>query len=164
MTDVLALTLFAYAVNSGYNTKNTVDAFARVIDSSIKPNLTIDDGVHGFEKAGAVRAVNDMLLLSDRGVIKLFPADLGVDASFENLRTYGAFLVSAKYSADEGRITSASIYSETGGLVRVAKEEGMNITDSDGNPVFFNTGTLEGREDVRYVEFGTLAEKTYNLF
>ncbi len=156
--------LFAYAVNSGYNTKNTVDAFARVIDSSIKPNLTIDDGVHGFEKAGAVRAVNDMLLLSDRGVIKLFPADLGVDASFENLRTYGAFLVSAKYSADEGRITSAEIYSETGGLVRVAKEEGMNITDSDGNPVFFNTGTLEGRDDVRYVEFGTLAEKTYNLF
>lgn len=156
--------LFAYAVNSSYNTEKIIDAFARVIDSLIKPNLTIDDGIHGFEKAGAVRAVNDMLLLSDRGVIKLFPAELNIDASFENLRTYGAFLVSAEYSAGESRITSASLYSETGGLVRIAKEDGMNITDSEGNPVFYSTHRLEGREDVEYVEFGTLAENTYNLF
>ena len=155
--------LFAYAVNSGYDTDRTVSAFAKVIDLSIKPNLTIDDGVHGFEKAGAVRAVNDMLVLSNRGVIKLFPAQLNVNASFANLRTDGAFLVSAQYDAAEGRITNASLYSETGGLVRIAKEEGMNITDSDGNPVFLTTGRLVGREDVEYFEFGTLAESTYTL-
>ena len=155
--------LFAYAVNSGYDINRTVEAFAGVIDSSIKPNLTIDDGVHGFEKTGAVRAVNDMLLLSDRGVIKMFPARLNANAAFENLRTDGAFLVSAKYSAEEGRVVSAELYSETGGLVRIAKEDGMNITDSEGNPVFFSTHRLEGREDVEYVEFGTLAENTYIL-
>ena len=156
--------LFAYAVNSGYDTGKTVNAFAKVIDSSIRPNLTIDDEVHGFEKAGAVRAVNDMLVLSDRGVIKLFPSAPPVNASFANLRTAGAFLISAEYSAKDGRILHAELYSETGGLVRIEKEEGMNITDSEGNPVFFNTGRPDGRDDVEFVEFSTQAEKSYTLF
>lgn len=156
--------LFAYAVNCGYSTENTLKAFAGVIDSSIQKNLTVDDEVHGFEKAGAVRAVNDMLLLCDRGVIKLFPARLKADSAFCNLRTYGAFLVSARYSAEKGAVVSASLYSENGGLVRIAKEDLMNkITDSEGKPVEYSNLTLDDRKDVQYVEFNTQPGEIYTL-
>lgn len=156
--------LFDCAVNAGYDIESVIDAFARVLGGSLRDNLTVDDEVHGFEKAGAVRAVNDMLVLSNKGIIKLFPnwrKDL--DASFENLRTYGAFLVSARYSAKEQKIVSAEMVSLSGGRARVAVEENMKILDSSGNEVQVTVKSPRGRSDVEFYEFESVAGEKYTL-
>jgi alpha-L-fucosidase 2 len=60
-----------------------------------------------------------MLLQSHNGIIRVFPAVPAdwKDISFENLRTEGAFLVSA--TRKRGRVGSITIRSERGGVARV---------------------------------------------
>ena len=59
--------------------------------------------------------IQEMLLQSHSGVVKLFPAIPGSwkDARFEKLRTRGAFIVSAK--KENGTITEVEVFSEKGG-------------------------------------------------
>jgi alpha-L-fucosidase 2 len=59
--------------------------------------------------------IQEMLIQSHTGVIKLFPAVPAdwKDAKFEKLRTYGAFLVSAEM--EEGVVSEVEITSEKGG-------------------------------------------------
>lgn len=64
-------------------------------------------------------AIQEMLLQSHTGVIKVFPAlsTKWKDASFRHLRAMGAFLVSATYS--KGRVSSITVESEAGGLMKL---------------------------------------------
>ncbi len=59
--------------------------------------------------------IQEMLIQSHTGVIKLFPAIPGdwEEAKFEKLRTYGAFLVSA--NLENGNVSEVEIISEKGG-------------------------------------------------
>ncbi len=63
--------------------------------------------------------VQEMLMQSHTGVIRVFPAVPASwnDASFENLRAMGGFLVSAQRS--NGKVTGVKIRSEKGGLMRI---------------------------------------------
>lgn len=65
--------------------------------------------------------VQEMLLQSHTGIIRLFPAipPEWKDVSFENLRAMGAFLVTAQ--KESGKITKVSIYSEKGGMLKIAQ-------------------------------------------
>ena len=67
----------------------------------------------------AAAAVQEMLLQSYSGTIRLFPAvpETWKDASFETLRAEGAFLVSAK--REGGLVRSVEIVSEKGGPCRL---------------------------------------------
>jgi len=60
-------------------------------------------------------AIQEMLIQSHTGVVKLFPAIPASwnDTSFENLRTYGAFLISAK--KESGKVSEVEIIAEKGG-------------------------------------------------
>jgi alpha-L-fucosidase 2 len=60
-------------------------------------------------------AIQEMLIQSHTGVVKLFPAipDTWQDVSFEHLRTYGAFLVSANMK--DGDVDQLTIKSDKGG-------------------------------------------------
>lgn len=158
--------LFAYAVNINYNIERIVTAFADVIDKQIMKNNMIDDKVHGFEKAGATRAVNNMFLLCDRGVIKLFPNWCrNINASFGDLRAEGAFLFSATWNADEQKLQGVSMHSEVGGYVKIAleNETPFIVTDSQGNNVNLELSALPDRPDCRYITFSTVAGETYKL-
>jgi alpha-L-fucosidase 2 len=64
-------------------------------------------------------AIQEMLIQSHAGNVKLFPAipNDWNDVSFENLRTYGAFLVSAKM--EEGQVMEVRIVSEKGGTIEL---------------------------------------------
>ncbi|MDL2256310.1 hypothetical protein LJC38_06975 [Parabacteroides sp. OttesenSCG-928-K15] len=64
--------------------------------------------------------VQEMLLQSHTGIVRIFPAIPAswADVSFRDLRTYGAFLVSAK--KENGKVTEVSITAEKGGLLRLA--------------------------------------------
>jgi alpha-L-fucosidase 2 len=61
--------------------------------------------------------IQEMLIQSHTGVVKIFPAIPSVwkEASFNKLRTYGAFLVSAKM--ENGLVSSVEIASEKGGTI-----------------------------------------------
>jgi len=61
--------------------------------------------------------IQEMLIQSHTGVVKIFPAVPASwkDVSFNNLRTYGAFLVSAKM--ENGQVSGLEITSEKGGEI-----------------------------------------------
>jgi len=64
-------------------------------------------------------AIQEMLLQSHSGVVKLFPAipESWADASFNDLRTYGAFLVSSEMKA--GKVDWVKINSDKGGIIKL---------------------------------------------
>ena len=68
-------------------------------------------------------------------VRKVFPAipSSWKDVSFKDLRTEGAFLVSA--SLEAGRLSGLSVYSEKGGHLRLKHHETGEIVERDMKPV-----------------------------
>jgi alpha-L-fucosidase 2 len=64
-------------------------------------------------------AVQEMLLQSHAEIVRVFPAvpEGWRDASFDSLRTYGAFLVSAKKK--DGKVVEIRVTSEKGGKLRL---------------------------------------------
>jgi hypothetical protein len=68
--------------------------------------------------------IQEMLLQSHTGIIRIFPA-IPVswqDVSFSDLRTYGAFLVSAR--KEGGNLKQVSVKSEKGGLLKMGNPFG----------------------------------------
>lgn len=64
-------------------------------------------------------AIQEMLLQSHTGVIRVFPAlpESWQEASFQNMRAIGGFLVSADFR--EGKVKQISIHSEKGGTLKL---------------------------------------------
>lgn len=78
-------------------------------------NFVIDrGGGGGIETCSTITAtINEMLLQSHQGVIRVFPAwPKDKDARFESLRAHGAFLVTA--ATKDGNVRSVRIVSERG--------------------------------------------------
>ena len=70
-------------------------------------------GGGGIESCGGFLAVNEMLLQSHEGVVRLFPCwPKDQNARFGTLRAVGAFLVSAELKG--GVVTGVTIVSEKG--------------------------------------------------
>ena len=71
-----------------------------------------------FENFGLPVVINECLLQSYNGVIRLFPNwPVNQSAAFEQLRAVGAFLVSAEYH--DGQVVRVKIMSEKGGNVKI---------------------------------------------
>jgi alpha-L-fucosidase 2 len=78
--------------------------------------------------------VQEMLLQSHTGIIKIFPAipKSWENVSFDQLRAQGAFLISAEMKS--GNVIYVEIYSEKGGALKLANpmvEKELRITGSD---------------------------------
>ncbi len=88
-------------------------------------------------------AVEEMLIQGHTGTIRVFPAvpSAWKDVAFERLRTYGAFLVSARMSG--GRVTTVTIGSERGGRFRLRDPFGTDGFRTVGR-VSSSGGVLEG--------------------
>jgi hypothetical protein len=82
----------------GFDPNITYRIFTERIKKAALPNLWIAHGGGGVETCSAVPSfVNEMMLQSYEGVIRVFPAWLPFrDAKFKTLRAYGAFLVSSE--------------------------------------------------------------------
>jgi len=120
------------ASRSGYGNM-AWDMLQRYVDAFITPNtMHINGDPRRFGHSHAAyspmtleagfayaAAVMEMLLQSWGGTIRLFPTvpDRWHDASFEDLRAEGAFVVSSKLQA--GEVVFAGIASEMGGLCRL---------------------------------------------
>jgi hypothetical protein len=98
----------------GYDPAKLLEAMREDIQKNEYPNGYIFYAGGGVETASIIPAtVDEMLLQSFSGVLRLFPVwPRNQDASFHDLRAYGAFLVSSQYK--NGRVTDLTVRSEKG--------------------------------------------------
>jgi hypothetical protein len=88
------------------------------------------------ETLGICAPLQEMMLQSFGGVLRLFPAwPMRVAASFSSFRAEGAFLVSAEWA--EGAVRAARIASERGGACSLYPPwtTGLQVTDANGTAV-----------------------------
>lgn len=107
-------TCFPGAVRAGYDPVVILQQLKdRIIRGSL-PNGWITQTGGGIETLAAVPlTINEMLLQSYEGVLRVFPCwDRSRDASFDQLRAYGAFLVSSRIRG--GRVKFVTLISEKG--------------------------------------------------
>jgi hypothetical protein len=110
------------------------------------------------ESLGAIAPLQEMLLQSWDGALRIFPAwPPAVDARFENFRAEGAFLVSAAWS--QGTVTRLQIHSERGGpcTLYAPWQGGLTVRDAAGQLV------ATARDAYGRAVFPTTAGETYTL-
>ncbi|MDD3402761.1 MAG: discoidin domain-containing protein [Hespellia sp.] len=153
--------MFTQAIRCGYDPAYVMAKFKETNINYMNENFTIRDGHHGIEKAGAIEFINNMLLQSSNGFVKVFPNWTGADAQFKTLREKGAYLVSS--SMTNGKVDYVDIVSETGKDVKlVCPWEGASVTDEAGNPVEVTySATTNSQEKV--VEFAANEGQTYHV-
>ena len=155
--------IYQIAVNVRYPAETILYRLASTIASQTRANMFIHDNVHGLEKAGAIAAVNDMLLLKNSGVLTLFPnwPDY-YNAGFTRLRA-GTFLVTASYDGTAGEVAGGvSVYSEKGGELTLALPwSSVKVTDERGTPVELTAGTAPNHPDTATATFMTEPGQTY---
>ncbi len=87
----------------GCDAERTYNELINVCKKYTMPNSWIFHGGEGIECFNVVPGgINEMMLQSFEDIIRVFPAwPKGRNAKFENLRAYGAFLVSSEIKDDE---------------------------------------------------------------
>jgi alpha-L-fucosidase 2 len=97
----------------GYDPKTILAKLREECDKHSLANLLLFYGGGGVESCGGFLAINEMLLQSNDGLIRLFPCwPKDQDARFGTLRAVGAFLISAELK--HGAIGGVTIVSEKG--------------------------------------------------
>lgn len=153
--------IFTQAIRVGYDPAYIMEKFRDSNIRSMKENFIIQDYNHGIEKAGGIEFINNMLLQSSDGILKVFPNWTGADASFHNLREKGAYLVSSEMSS--GAVQWVEVVSEKGDDVTIVTPwKQVKVTDEAGNKIETTTGrTKNTREDT--VTFAAEAGKVYRM-
>ncbi|MFI4912315.1 MAG: glycosyl hydrolase family 95 catalytic domain-containing protein [Sedimentisphaeraceae bacterium JB056] len=112
------------------------------------------------EPAGFIHVINEMMMQSHAGVIRLFPSVLPhiKECSFENLRAEGAFLVSGSFA--DGNIVSLKIKSLKGGVCDIrgldTMVEFVKIVADNKKISYVYKGGL--------ISFETLPDKEYKFY
>jgi alpha-L-fucosidase 2 len=150
--------VFTQAARVGYPAQSLIDQLKNQITTKMDPNLRIRDGFHGLEKAGATEAVNNLLLQSDDGIVRLFPVwPTGKDASFVKLREKDALVISSAFQG--GRVTYVDITSEAGKTVKLQNPW-------PGQTIVVNRvggGTVSHTVSGNVITFATQAGSTYTI-
>ncbi len=113
-------------------------------------------GAYG-ESLGIVALIQELLMQSWDGVIRLFPDwSPDTDAKFDTFRAEGAFLISA--AQRDGKTCDVSIISEMGQPCKIECpwDDGMTVVDQSGKSL--DAGTVNG-----VYSFDTTAGATYEL-
>ena len=139
------------AVRVGYTA--TLFILSYVLEKDMTANLYVHQGGGGIETCGTTLAVNEMLLQSHEGVLRLFPVwPRNLPARFGRLRAFGAFLVSAELK--DGKVANLAIESEKGKDCTVLNpwpEADVVVTETtDGN-----RATVSAQRDGERITFKT---------
>jgi hypothetical protein len=112
-------TIFAAAARIGYPPEIILEKIEEIAKQEVQDNFLFKLGGGGIENnAGIPAGINEMMLQSHEGFIRIFPCwPTGQAASFYNIKAFGAFLVSAQYNGE--KIISINIKSEKGKLCRI---------------------------------------------
>lgn len=107
-------TVYPGAARIGFPAKELLEHLKERIRIGSYPNCYIYAAGGGIETLSAVPGtINEMMMQSYEGIIRIFPNwERSMNASFNNLRAYGAFLVSS--SMNDGEIQSVTMKSEKG--------------------------------------------------
>lgn len=107
-------TVYPGAARIGYPAAQLLAHLKERIHRGASPNCYVHAGGGGLETLSAVPGtINEMLLQSYEGILRIFPNwETSRNASFNNLRAYGAFLVSS--SINNGQTGPVNILSEKG--------------------------------------------------
>lgn len=101
--------------------------------------------------------VNEMLMQSHEGIIRLFPCwDKKMNASFENLRADGAFLISSEIKNE--KVISLTVKSLAGRICKIQNPGNamISVRQADGKKIRF-------KKTDGYIEFKTVPDMTYVL-
>ena len=151
--------MFTHAVRVGYDPGEVMEAFRTYQFNLMKKNFTLQDENHGIEKAGGIEFINNMLLQSSDGIIKVFPNWTGEDAQFTTLREKGAFLVSSRM--ENGEVQYIEVTSEKGNDAEVVIPwESAVVCDEEGNPVEVTMGTTKNTGEAT-VKFAAAEGSSY---
>jgi hypothetical protein len=134
------------------------EVYQRFLRERTVPNLwTLHPPFQIDGNLGTMAGVAEMLLQSHEGAIQILPAlpKAWNTGSFQGLVARGNFVVSADWS--EGKPTTISIHSKSGGTCRLATPGigATTIKDGSGNPVKTSS---EGSD---LIQFETTAGQTY---
>jgi hypothetical protein len=151
---------FPAAVRIGYDSEKILAALRMLIKDWGLPNGYIRDNPHGIENLSTTpNTVQEMMLLSHEGILRFFrvwPVKSLPNASFRDLRAYGAFRVSAKLEG--GRVKEAGIFSEKGRNCLVeAFSPQPAVSDETGREIIFE------RKGEHVIEFKTEPGKLYRV-
>ena len=104
---------FPAAVRVGYDPQKILRQLSKYAKKN-RPNGIHANSWHAIENCSTVpNTVNEMLCMGHKGVIRLFPVwPRDKNASFVNIRCWGAFLVSGELK--DGNIRNVSVFSEKG--------------------------------------------------
>ena len=150
-------------VRAGINASYILAQITATIDSACPPNGYLEQSGGGIETAGATVAVNDMLLHSWEGFLRLFPVwPRTHDASFDGLRAVGAFVVLAALRS--GKLVHARIASEAGLACTIYWPWGatLKVTDADTGAAVPVKPVRADRTD-RLWRFETVVGQSYVL-
>jgi hypothetical protein len=104
-------TWYTACARVGHDPKAILAGLRTECDKRSMPNRLLSYGGGGIENCAGFNALNEMLLQSHEGVIRLFPCwSKEMDAKFGTLRAVGAFLVSAEMR--NGVVSGVTIVSE----------------------------------------------------
>ena len=134
-----------------------IEGIKQNIKEFAMPNRLFRHHGGGIEHLTMVPAtINEMLLQGHEGIIRIFPCwNKKSNASFENLRADGAFLVSS--ALENGEITSLKIKSLKGRKCVVESPETKSvIRESDRTEIPFS-------KNGNCISFETQADETYTL-
>ncbi|MDF2937401.1 MAG: hypothetical protein K0Q90_2774 [Paenibacillaceae bacterium] len=142
-------TYYATAARVGYDPEILLERLRKECEATALPNLSLHHGGGGIENASAVPvALQEMLLQSRNGVVRLFPVwPNGRTASFSRLRAEGAFVISAGLAA--GGVEYAVIDSEQGGTCIIANPWGA------GTAAVVRNGRIAGQAKGEQLELET---------
>lgn len=151
-------TYFTTAVRVGINPEVILKKLKERIPKTALPNLWVPQSGGLTETLSAIPScINEMLLQGYEGVVKVFPAwPKKADAKFINLRTYGAFLVSAEMKNQN--VAFIKIVSEKGNTCVIENpwEKEITIISGKGKKVKFEISGNTCR-------FKTIAGESYYI-
>lgn len=158
--------VFTQAARVGYDPILNMARLRNKINSQMKPNLRIADGAHGIEKSAATEAINNSLVWGDGERLRVFPGwpttnnanwPTTTDASFHQLRTKGAFVVSASRTGNE--VSAVEITAEAGGDVALTDPWGAQAaTVQPANGPAETVDVVDG-----VISFATDVGETYTV-
>ena len=148
----VAASSMASLLNKGNLAYNFLDTF--LLKHSEVNGLYAEAGPCFETPHGMTNSLLEMLLQSQEPIIQVFPAipDAWEEASFENLRAEGAFLVSAARKSSKTAVVI--VKSEKGGITTIVTTIpaiALNITSNMGKPIY----QLKEEQNKTYITLNT---------